>query len=95
MGILGAFFKKPHTDTYCEKRRRPRLSCSIATEFNDSRGNTWNCKIVDMSESGFGISTTARLRTGYAVNIIRPAVSTEVVWASDSKAGLRIVRQPI
>jgi hypothetical protein len=92
MGIFSTLFKKPQSDTYYEKRRRPRLNCAIATEMSDERGNTWSCKIVDMSENGFRIVTNARLRMGNAVNIIRPAVSAEVVWAMDSKAGLRILK---
>jgi hypothetical protein len=92
MGIFGSLFKKPQSDSYYEKRRRPRLSCAIATEMSDERGNTWSCKIVDMSESGFGIITSARLRMGNLVNISRPTVSTEVVWAAENKIGLRIVR---
>ncbi len=68
------------------------MSCAIATEFSDAVGNTWSCKIVDISENGLGITTSARLRMGHPVNIIRPAVAAEVVWAAENKAGLRIVR---
>ena len=93
MGILGSLFKRQQSDTYYEKRRRPRLNCAIATEFTDAKGYVWSCKIVDMSESGFGITTSARLRMGNAVNITRPCVLTEVVWAAENKAGLRIVRE--
>jgi hypothetical protein len=92
MGVWDRFFKKPQEDIYHEKRRRPRLDCSVVTEFADPRGNTWSCKIVDMSESGFGITTGARLRMGHEVNIIRPSVEARVVWAADNKAGLRIIR---
>ena len=92
MGVWDRFFKKPQEDTYCEKRRRPRLDCAVVTEFADPRGNTWSCKIVDMSESGFGIATSARLSMGNTVNIIRPAVEAKVVWVGDNKAGLRIIR---
>jgi hypothetical protein len=45
-----------------------------------------------MSESGFGISTGARLRMGHEVNIIRPSAEARVVWAMDNKAGLSIIR---
>ncbi|HTZ18077.1 MAG TPA: PilZ domain-containing protein [Dissulfurispiraceae bacterium] len=92
MGIFRSLFKRPQSDSFCEKRLRPRLNCAIATEFSDAGGNTWSCKIVDMSESGFAITTAARLRMGSHVNIIRPAVSTEVVWTVENKAGLRILR---
>jgi len=61
------------------------------TEFADPRGNTWSCKIVDMTESGFGIATDARLSMGNTVDIIRPSVVARVVWVGDNKAGLRII----
>ena len=93
MGIIKSLFKTRQPDTYYEKRRRPRLNCSIATEFTDAKGYKWSCKIVDMSESGFAITTSAKLGLGHVVNITRPCVSTEVVWATDSKAGLRIARE--
>ena len=92
MGILSNLFRRPQSDTYSEKRLRPRFSCAITTDCSDSRGNTWNCKIMDMSESGFGITTVARLSMGTLVNIVRPEVATKVVWATENKAGLRILR---
>jgi hypothetical protein len=92
MGIWGSLSNKRKEDAYSEKRRRPRLRCTVITEFADPRGNTWSCKIVDMSESGFGIATGARLARGSTVNIIRPSVEAKVVWVEDNKAGLRIVR---
>ena len=92
MGILGSLFKKQQPDSFYEKRRRPRLNCAIATEFTDVKGSTWSCKIVDMSESGFAITTSASLHMGNEVNIVRPSVSAEVVWAADNKVGLRIVK---
>jgi hypothetical protein len=92
MGIFKSLFKRQQSNTYYEKRHRPRLNCVIPTEFTDVTGNTWSCNIVDMSESGFGITTSAKLRMGNTVNITRPSVLTKVVWAGDNKAGLRIVR---
>jgi len=92
MGMWGSLFKKRQEDAYCEKRRRPRLRCAVVTEVADPRGNTWDCKIVDMSESGFGIATGARLSIGSIVNIIRPSVEVKVVWVGDNKAGLRVIR---
>ncbi len=92
MGMWDRFFKKPQGNTYNEKRRRPRLDCAVVTEFADPGGNTWSCKIIDMSESGLGIATSARLATGNTVNIIRPAAEAKVVWVGDNKAGLRIIR---
>jgi hypothetical protein len=92
VGIFARFFRKQQGDSFYEKRHRPRLSCSITTELSDPKGDIWICKIVDMSESGFGISTGARLRMGHEVNIIRPSVEARVVWAADNKAGLSIIR---
>ena len=92
MGIWGSLFKKRQQDAYCEKRRQPRLKCAVVTEFADPKGNTWSCKIVDMSESGFGIATGARLTTGSVVNCIQPSVEAKVVWVGDNNAGLRIIR---
>jgi hypothetical protein len=62
------------------------------TEFADPRGNTWSCKIVDMSETGFGVATGARLTAASTVNFIHPSVEAKVVWVGDNKAGLRIIR---
>ncbi len=92
MGFFRRLFGRPKSDSFSEKRLKPRLSCAISTELSDAWGNTWNCKIIDMSEGGLGITTSARLRMGSLVKIIKPAVSTEVVWALENKAGLRIVK---
>jgi hypothetical protein len=91
MGFLGNLFKK-HDNSYYEKRDRARLSCSIPTEMLDPKGKIWSCKIVDMSENGFGISTSASLRLGSILNIIKPSIQTQVVWIRDNRAGLRAVR---
>jgi len=92
MGIWSIFFKKQQENASCEKRRLQRLRCAVVTEFADPRGTTWSCKIVDMSESGCGIDTNARLTIGKTVNIIRPSIEAKVVWVGDNKAGLRIIR---
>jgi hypothetical protein len=92
MGMWGSFFKKQQKDIYPEKRHRPRLKCAVTTEFTDPKGNVWSCQIVDMSESGLKVSTSAQLATGNTVNIIRPSAEAKVVWIEDDKAGLRIVR---
>lgn len=91
MGLLRSIFKKRDEDSYYEKRRRPRLDCSVSTEFTDSRGMNWSCRIVNMSENGLGITTGAHLRIGNTVSIIRPCVETKVVWTAEKKAGLRII----
>jgi hypothetical protein len=92
MGILATIFKRQSDETYYEKRRRARHSCAIPTELIDAAGRTWSCKIVDMSESGFGITTLAALRKGSVMNIVKPSIVAEVVWASENKAGLRAVK---
>jgi hypothetical protein len=91
MGLFRSIFKKRAEDSYCEKRRRPRLDCSVSTEFTDARGNTWSCSIVDMSEDGLGITTGAHLRIGNTLNINRPCVEAKVVWTGENKMGLRII----
>jgi hypothetical protein len=55
----------------------------------DSDGALWNCKIMDMSENGFGILTAASLQLGSTLNILNPNIQTEVVWVRDNRAGLR------
>jgi hypothetical protein len=91
MGFFGDLFKKQN-GSYYEKRNRPRLSCAIPTEMMDPKGKLWGCKIVDMSENGFGIITTASLKLGSTLNILKPSIQTQVVWIKDNRAGLRAVR---
>jgi len=92
MAIWGKFFKKHEEEALSEKRRRPRLVCAVVTEFADPAGKTWSCKIVDMSENGLGLATSAHLTKGSTVNIIRPSIEAKVVWVGDEKAGLSIIR---
>jgi len=90
MGLFHNLFGKRRS--YYEKRIKPRLSCAISTEMVDSKGRTWSCKIVDMSESGFGIITSASLSLGSTLNIIKPGIQTEVVWVRENRAGLRALK---
>jgi hypothetical protein len=92
MGIWSSFLKRQQEDFFCEKRQRARHKCVVSTEFADFRGNIWNCKIVDMSESGLRLVTSAPLATGNTVNIYRPSVEAKVVWVGDNQAGLSIIR---
>ena len=89
--MWGRPLKKFQDDAQCEKRRWPRLRCAVATEFADPEGNTWSCKIVDMSESGFAIATSVGLTMGNIVDIICPPVVAEVVWVRDNMVGLGIL----
>jgi hypothetical protein len=91
MGIFGNLFSKKSV-SYYEKRIKPRLNCAIPTELIDSRGRTWSCKIVDMSEGGFGIISTASLVTGSQLNMVKPSIQTQVVWVRENRAGLRAVK---
>jgi hypothetical protein len=92
MSLLESLFGKQQEVSYSEKRHRKRIRCAVVTELADKRGETWSCKIVDMSESGLGILTSARLIMGTTVNLFRPSVEAEVVWAGENKAGLKIIR---
>ncbi|HMK61851.1 MAG TPA: PilZ domain-containing protein [Dissulfurispiraceae bacterium] len=91
MGFLHSIFKGARKASYLEKRNRSRLNCSIATAFSDVKGKTWSCRIVDMSENGFGISTNAHLQIGNTINIVRPTVEAKVVWAVENRVGLRVI----
>lgn len=92
MSFLKSIFKKKEDMTYYEKRLKARHACAIPTELMDSAGKLWSCKIVDMSESGFGIITPASLKRGSSLNIVKPSIVAEVVWARENKAGLRAIK---
>ena len=92
MGIWGRFIKRQRKDLYCEKRHRPRRRCAVAAEFADPEGNIWDCEIVDISESGLSVATSAQLSMGNTLNIVHPTVEAKVVWVEDNKAGLLIIR---
>jgi len=94
MSFLSSLFNKKKSDetSYYEKRTKPRHECAIPTELIDSAGKLWGCRIVDMSESGFGIITTASLARGSALSIVKPSILAEVVWARENKAGLRAIK---
>jgi hypothetical protein len=53
-------------------------------------GDRWSCKIVDMSERGFGIVTSVKLRKGDMVNIATPEAKAKVVWMDKNRVGLRV-----
>jgi|WetSurMetagenome_2_1015567.scaffolds.fasta_scaffold00053_38 hypothetical protein len=91
MRFLSELFgsKKPEIITYNINRRKARHSIDIPTQLLDSTGKLWSCKLVDMSESGFGITTTAMLIKGSSVRLVRPDIIAEVIWAQDNRAGLK------
>lgn len=72
-----------------EERSWPRLKCNYLTECDDSRGNRWTCKIVDISHRGLGVVLSAALRKGETVNIADPRTKAIVVWVSEGRIGLR------
>jgi hypothetical protein len=71
-----------------EERIWPRLQCELVTECIVF-GKQWPCKIIDLSELGFGIIADISLHKGDIVEIADPCSRTEVVWAEERKAGLR------
>lgn len=73
-----------------EARSRSRLKCDVATEISVPWGDRWDCKIVDMSERGFGIVTSAKLRKGDIVDVESPTAKAKVIWIRDSRVGLRV-----
>jgi hypothetical protein len=79
---------KDKTDT--ELRSLQRRKCDLATEVMVPWGDRWSCKIVDMSERGFGIVTTVKLRKGDTVSIAAPEAKAKVVWIDNNRAGLKV-----
>ena len=77
-------------DAEVEARSRSRLKCEVATEISVPWGDRWDCKIVDMSERGFGIITSAKLRKGDIVDVQSPTAKAKVIWTSDRRVGLRV-----
>ncbi|HMK59902.1 MAG TPA: PilZ domain-containing protein [Dissulfurispiraceae bacterium] len=78
-------------DIYDEERFWPRFKCKLATQIFDEAGASWDCDIIDISESGFGIMTGAKLKRGKTVNIsASPIMKASVVWVRNNKAGLVI-----
>jgi hypothetical protein len=73
-----------------ESRTLQRRKCDLATELMVPWGDRWSCKIVDMSERGFGIVTSVKLRKGDMVNIATPEAKAKVVWMDKNRVGLRV-----
>ena len=77
-------------NTEAEARSRSRLKCDLATEISVPWGDRWDCKIVDMSERGFGIITSAKLRKGDVVDVESPTAKAKVIWTRDNRVGLKV-----
>jgi hypothetical protein len=94
MGFLTELFRRNRTGSviHYEKRREPRHTSEIHTDLLDASGRRWSCKIVDMSQCGFGISTRAGLSIGSYVSIIKPYIPAEVLWSKGNNAGLKIIK---
>jgi hypothetical protein len=94
MSFLSALFGSRKTEDmiYYDKRCEPRYPYTITTELMDSGRKLWSCKIVDMSERGLGISTRAPLKVGSSLNIVKPNIVAEVLWAKDHRAGLKPIK---
>jgi hypothetical protein len=73
-----------------EARSRSRLKCDLATGISVPWGDRWDCKIVDMSERGFGIITSAKLKKGDIVNVENPMAKAKVIWIMDNRVGLKV-----
>jgi hypothetical protein len=73
-----------------DARSLQRRKCDLATDLIVPWGDRWSCKIVDMSERGFGIVTTVKLRKGDMVNISALDAKAKVVWIDKDRAGLRV-----
>lgn len=73
-----------------EARSWSRLKCNLDTEISVPWGERWACKIVDMSERGFGVITSVKLRKGDWVNVENPKATAKVIWTMDNRVGLRV-----
>jgi len=64
------------------------MKCDYTTECSDAFGRRWTCKIVDLSERGLGIISSAKLRKGETLTIADPGTKARVVWVDENRAGL-------
>ena len=73
-----------------ELRSCSRIKCDLPTVISLPWGESWDCKIINMSQRGFGIITNAKLRTGDTVHIQEPRAKAKVVWFKDNMMGLKV-----
>jgi hypothetical protein len=73
-----------------ESRLWPRLKCNYTTECFNNYGNRWACKVVDLSQRGLGIVSSAKMREGDTVHIADPNTKASVVWVEKGRAGLKV-----
>lgn len=83
--------KKESMDTTLEEGRMwPRLECDFIGECS-AAGEKWVCKIVDMSQRGMCIISSAKLRKGDIVTISDPSTKAKVVWVDKDRAGFKVI----
>jgi hypothetical protein len=82
--------KKSMNTSLAEGRIWPRLECDFLAECS-AFGVKWVCKIVDISQRGMGIVSTANLHKGDRVDISDPSTKAQVVWVEDERAGLKVL----
>jgi hypothetical protein len=82
--------KKSRCFPDADDRAWPRLKCDFVADCITS-GERWPCRVVDISERGFGIIANVKLHEGDIVDIADPSTKTQVVWAENSRAGLRVL----
>jgi hypothetical protein len=73
-----------------ENRMWSRLKCKIATQCFSSE-DRWSCIIVDLSERGLGIVSSAALKEEVVVNFNDPVTRAKVVWVAENSAGLKVI----
>jgi len=73
------------------RRTFQRLRVDEITEFVDARGNTFGCRIVNMSATGFCIETGAPLRVGDSIYFVRPACRARIAWLRGGKVGVEFL----
>ncbi len=73
-----------------ESRLWPRLKCNYTTECVNNNGNRWACKVVDLSQRGVGIVSSAKIQEGDTINIADPRTKAIVVWVEKGRAGLKV-----
>jgi hypothetical protein len=73
-----------------EERVWQRLKCNLTTDCM-AFGTRWPCKIIDLSERGFGLVSSVILHKGDVVELADPSIKARVVWAESTRAGLRAI----
>ncbi|HMK59903.1 MAG TPA: PilZ domain-containing protein [Dissulfurispiraceae bacterium] len=73
-----------------ELRAWSRVKCDLSTMISVPWGESWDCRIINMSGRGFGIITNAKLRAGDVVQILEPKTKAKVIWCNGNMAGLKV-----